>query len=50
MSDGRKAEVKIALDVMGGDYAPSAIVDGALRAVNREKRIHVILINDDLGF
>ena len=29
---------------MGGDNAPAAIVEGALRAANEEKRIHVIFV------
>ncbi len=30
------APMKIALDAMGGDYAPGAIVDGALRAASKD--------------
>ena len=36
--------VKVALDAMGGDNAPGQIVEGALRAVNQEKRLHVIFV------
>lgn len=44
MGDQEKKEIKIALDAMGGDNAPAAIVEGALRAANEEKRIHVIFV------
>lgn len=44
MGDQENREVKIALDAMGGDNAPAAIVEGALRAANEEKRIHVIFV------
>ena len=36
--------VKVALDAMGGDNAPGQIVEGALRAVNQEERLHVIFV------
>lgn len=37
--------MKIAVDAMGGDYAPSVIVDGALDAV-KEYGINIILVGD----
>ncbi len=36
--------VRIAVDAMGGDYAPAQIVKGALEAVNERKDIKVILV------
>jgi len=38
--------MRIALDAMGGDNAPSATVDGALEAVRRSKGLSVILVGD----
>ena len=35
----------IALDAMGGDYAPSAIIQGAVLAASRG--VHVILVGDE---
>ena len=37
--------MRIALDAMGGDHAPEALVEGAVRAA-RELGIHVILVGD----
>ena len=39
--------VRIAVDAMGGDYAPAEPVRGAVDAVNAEKRIEVIFTGDE---
>ncbi|WP_033166418.1 phosphate acyltransferase PlsX [Clostridium sp. KNHs205] len=39
--------VRIAVDAMGGDYAPAQIVKGALEAVNERKDIKVILVGQE---
>jgi glycerol-3-phosphate acyltransferase PlsX len=38
--------VKLALDAMGGDYAPAEIICGALQAVNEED-LEIILVGDE---
>ncbi len=38
--------MRIALDAMGGDYAPATTVEGAIEAVNDYKDISVILVGD----
>jgi glycerol-3-phosphate acyltransferase PlsX len=38
--------MRIALDAMGGDYAPGPIVAGAVQAVANEPELHVILVGD----
>ena len=38
--------IKVALDAMGGDRAPSQIIKGAIEAVN-QLDVHVILVGDD---
>jgi glycerol-3-phosphate acyltransferase PlsX len=38
--------MRIALDAMGGDYAPGPIVDGAVQAVLAQPEIEVVLIGD----
>ena len=40
--------MKIAVDAMGGDYAPQAVVDGAVQAA-REYGVEIILVGDSLG-
>ncbi|MBU2591533.1 MAG: phosphate acyltransferase PlsX [Nitrospinota bacterium] len=37
--------MKIALDIMGGDYAPAAILDGAIEAI-KEPGVSIILVGD----
>ncbi len=37
----------IALDAMGGDYAPSAIVEGAVEALNEYEDLEIILVGDE---
>ena len=36
--------VNVAVDAMGGDYAPVEIVKGAIEAVNLDKRVKVFLV------
>lgn len=36
--------VRVALDAMGGDNAPSEIVKGAVEAIGEKKQIHVLLV------
>ena len=38
---------KIALDAMGGDHAPGEIIRGAIRALEENSEIEVILIGDE---
>jgi len=38
---------KIAVDAMGGDYAPQEIVKGVLMALNEEPQLQVILVGDE---
>lgn len=35
---------RVVLDAMGGDYAPTEMVKGAVDAINRERRVKVILV------
>ena len=39
--------VRIALDAMGGDNAPTAIVEGAIAAIANHNRLHVVLVGDE---
>jgi glycerol-3-phosphate acyltransferase PlsX len=39
--------MKVALDAMGGDYAPSVTVEGAVETVDEHADIEVILIGDE---
>jgi glycerol-3-phosphate acyltransferase PlsX len=38
--------MRIALDAMGGDYAPGPIVQGAIQAVQKDADLHVVLVGD----
>ena len=38
--------MRIALDAMGGDYAPGPIVLGAVQAVQKDPEMHVVLVGD----
>lgn len=38
----------IAIDAMGGDYAPAEIVRGALEAAREERQAHLVLVGDEL--
>lgn len=39
--------IKIAVDAMGGDYAPAEMVAGAVDAVNSDARIQVLLVGQE---
>jgi len=38
--------MKIAVDAMGGDYAPKVVVDGAIQALGEASDIQIILVGD----
>ncbi len=40
--------MRIALDAMGGDYAPATTVEGTLEALNEDKHLSVILVGDEI--
>lgn len=40
--------MRIAIDAMGGDHAPKAIVEGAMSAISQIKDLHIILIGDEV--
>ena len=35
--------VKVALDALGGDFAPDVVIEGAVNAVNKNENLHVVL-------
>jgi glycerol-3-phosphate acyltransferase PlsX len=39
--------MKIALDAMGGDYAPAATVEGAIEALNEYQDVSVVLVGNE---
>lgn len=39
--------IKVAVDAMGGDYAPAEMVAGAVEAVNANKEIQVLLVGQE---
>jgi glycerol-3-phosphate acyltransferase PlsX len=39
--------MRIALDAMGGDHAPAATVEGAIKAVNESRTLSVILVGNE---
>jgi phosphate acyltransferase len=39
--------MRIAIDAMGGDHAPKAVVEGAIKAVHHFSDIHITLIGDE---
>ena len=39
--------VKVALDAMGGDNAPGAIVQGAIDAITQSKEVKVYLVGKE---
>lgn len=39
--------IKVAVDAMGGDYAPTEMVAGAVEAVNANKEIQVLLVGQE---
>lgn len=38
--------MRIALDAMGGDFAPAPIVHGAIQAAQKDPEMHVVLVGD----
>lgn len=38
--------VRVAVDAMGGDHAPEAVVQGVVDALNASKEIEVLLVGD----
>lgn len=38
---------RIAVDAMGGDYAPAAIVEGCIKAMNEDNSLNLILVGDE---
>lgn len=38
--------MKIAIDAMGGDNAPKAIIDGAMKAIENRKDLEIVLVGD----
>ncbi|GLW28891.1 hypothetical protein Areg01_18310 [Actinoplanes regularis] len=41
---GEPGTARIAVDLLGGDHAPAVVVDGALRAVQDDPSLHLILV------
>ena len=39
--------IKVAVDAMGGDYAPGEMVAGAVEAVNAKPGIQVLLVGQE---
>lgn len=39
--------MKIALDAMGGDYAPATNIDGAIDALDENKELSIVLVGDE---
>lgn len=39
--------IRIAVDAMGGDHAPSVVIEGAIRAVREDPEVHVLLIGPE---
>ena len=39
--------MRIVLDAMGGDYAPSSTVEGAIEAINEDKDLSVVLVGNE---
>lgn len=39
--------MRIALDAMGGDYAPAVTIEGAIEAVNESRELSVILVGNE---
>ena len=40
-------KIKVAVDAMGGDYAPQETVKGAVQAANEQKNIEVLLVGEE---
>ena len=45
-SNGNSAQVRVALDAMGGDHGPSQTVAGALDALAAHPQLHISLVGD----
>lgn len=39
--------MKIAIDAMGGDYAPKAVVLGAMKAIKEYSDLHITLVGKE---
>jgi|SRR5690625_42611 len=39
--------MKIAIDAMGGDHAPQAMIDGAMEAIKNNKNLHITLVGNE---
>lgn len=39
--------MKIAIDAMGGDNAPKAIIDGAMKAIEHREDLEIVLVGDE---
>ena len=39
--------MKIALDAMGGDYAPAVTIEGAIETINDFEGIDIVLVGDE---
>ena len=39
--------IRVAVDAMGGDYAPGEIVKGAVQAAEQRKDIQIVLIGQE---
>ncbi len=44
---GKGRAVRVAIDVMGGDNAPGAIIDGAILALKNIEQLELILVGDE---
>src|SRR5690625_1548161 len=38
--------MKLAIDAMGGDHAPKAVIHGAMKAVKQRENLHITLFGD----
>lgn len=39
--------MKLAIDAMGGDHAPQAVVEGAMAAIKKRKDLEIVLVGDE---
>src|SRR5699024_11014906 len=46
-SEKEREKMKIAIDAMGGDNAPKAIVEGAMEAVSKVKNLEITLVGNE---
>lgn len=46
-ASGKKGAVRVALDAMGGDDAPGAIIEGAIQAIKEIDDVEIILVGDE---